>query len=265
LNREQTYIPKGKRVYFASDFHLGIPDYASSLQREKKLVQWLDHVKSDAYEVYLMGDIFDFWYEYKTAVPKGYVRFLGKITELTDAGIPVYVFRGNHDIWAFDYLEKECGAKLYRKPLLKSFNEKVFLLTHGDGLGPGDNGYKFLKKVFEFPLNQWLFRWIHPDWGTRLGLFFSRRSRLANIAREQKEGDGRKNEDLPLWHYAKQMKKEVPEIDYFIFGHNHLMRKSAIDEEAAFVLLGDWINYFSYAVFDGNTLELLSFKQNLPD
>ncbi len=261
MEREKTNIPAGKRIYFASDFHLGIPDPESSLQREKKLVHWLEDIRNDAHEVYLMGDIFDFWFEYKSAVPKGYVRLLGKITELTDSGIPVYVFRGNHDIWAFKYLQKECGVKLYRKPLLKSFNGKAFLLTHGDGLGPGDNGYKFLKKVFEFPLNQWLFRWLHPDLGTRLGLFFSRRSRLANIAREQEEGYDRKNEDLPLWHYAKQMKQEYPEIDYFIFGHNHLMRKSALGENAAFVLLGDWISYFSYAVFDGETLQLQRFTE----
>lgn len=260
MDKEKTHIPAGKRIYFASDFHLGIPDYENSLEREKKLVRWLEDIRKDAYEVYLMGDIFDFWFEYKTAVPKGYVRLLGKITELTDSGIPVYVFRGNHDIWAFDYLQKECGVKLYRKPLLKTINGKTFLLTHGDGLGAGDNGYKFLKKVFELPLNQWLFRWIHPDWGTRLGLFFSRRSRLANIAREHKEGAERKNEYLPLWHYAKQMIQQYPEIDYFIFGHNHLMRKSEMEGDATFVLLGDWINYFSYAVFDGEKLELLPFK-----
>ena len=261
MEKEKTHIPTGKRIYFASDFHLGIPDYESSLQREKKLVEWLDTVKADAHEIYLMGDIFDFWFEYKTAVPKGYVRFLGKITAITDSGISVYVFKGNHDIWAFDYLEKECGVKLYRKPILKKFNNKTFHLTHGDGLGPGDNGYKFLKKVFELPLNQWLFRWVHPDWGTRLGLFFSRRSRLANIAREHKEGYDRKNEDLPLWHYAKQMKQDYPDIDYFVFGHNHLMRKEEMSEGAAFILLGDWINYFSYAVFDGETLQLHQFPE----
>lgn len=256
MTSNNTEIPSGKRIYFASDFHLGIPDYQSSLEREKKLVKWLEAIKADAAEVFLMGDIFDFWFEYKTAIPKGYVRFLGKVTELTDAGIPVHIFRGNHDIWAFDYLGKECGVTLHRRPVVKSFNGKTFFLSHGDGLGPGDNGYKFLKKVFEFRLNQWLFRWLHPDVGTRLGLFFSRRSRLANEARERKKPDGRKLDDLPLWHFANSYAHKHPAINYFIFGHNHLMRHEIINDSTEFILLGDWINYFSFALFDGNNLEL---------
>ncbi len=254
-------IPPGKKVYFASDFHLGIPDYRSSLEREKKLVRWLESISETAFEVYLMGDIFDFWFEYKKAVPKGYVRFLGKLTELTDAGIPVYIFRGNHDIWAFDYLEKECGVTLYRRPVVKSFNQQNFFLTHGDGIGPGDTGYKILKKVFEFRLNQWLFRWLHPDLGTRLGLFFSRRSRLANIARERKKPNGRKLDELPLWHFANNHARKQPEINFFIFGHNHLMRHETINDSTEFILLGDWINYFSYAEFDGTHLKLQQFHE----
>lgn len=254
-------LPEGKKIYFASDFHLGIPDYASSLEREKKLVQWLDTIRHDAFEIFLMGDIFDFWFEYKTVVPKGFVRFLGKLTEITDSGIPVYVFRGNHDIWAFDYLEKECGIRLYRRPAIKSYNHRTFFLSHGDGYGPGDNGYKLLKRVFEFKPNQWLFRWLHPDIGTRMGLYFSGKSRLANIAREHKETNGRKTKELPLWHYAHEQIKKYPDVNYFIFGHNHLMRHEAMNDSTEFVVLGDWINFFSYAFFDGETLELKKFTE----
>ena len=260
MTSHNTEIPSGKKIYFASDFHLGIPDYQSSLEREKKLVKWLDSVKADAAQVFLMGDIFDFWFEYKTAVPKGYVRFLGKVTELTDSGIPVHVFRGNHDIWAFDYLEDECGVILHRRPVIQSFNGKTFFLSHGDGLGPGDTGYKILKKVFEFRLNQWLFRWLHPDLGTRLGLFFSRRSRLANKARERKKPNGRKLEELPLWHFANSHARHHPGVNFFIFGHNHLMHHETINDSTEFILLGDWINYFSYAEFDGEKLELKRFE-----
>lgn len=253
-------IPEGKKIYFASDFHLGIPDKQSSLEREKKLVRWLESIRPDAYEIFLMGDIFDFWYEYKSVVPKGYVRFLGKITEIIDSGIPVHIFRGNHDIWAFDYLKEECGVKLYRRPVVKTINQKTFFLTHGDGLGPGDTGYKFLKKVFEFRLNQWLFKWLHPDLGTRMGLFFSRRSRLANEAREHTRPNGRKLEELPLWHFATQHHSQHPEINYYIFGHNHLMKHASMNNATEFILLGDWINYFSYAVFNGENLELKQFE-----
>ncbi len=178
---------KKSKIYFASDFHLGIPNYESSLLREKKFVRWLDMVSADADEIFLMGDLFDFWFEYKNVIPKGYVRLLGKMAEITDKGIPVHVFRGNHDIWAFDYLSKELNIVLHRKPMIREFDGKIFFLAHGDGLGPGDNGYKFLKKVFEFKPNQFMFKWLHPDIGCRLGLYFSKQSRLANQAKFAKE------------------------------------------------------------------------------
>ena len=162
------------KIYFASDFHLGIPDHDSSMKREVKLVRWLDEIRKDASEIYLMGDIFDFWFEYKTAIPKGYARLLGKLAEITDAGIPVHLFRGNHDMWAFHYLQEELHIQLHRAPELKQFGSKQFYLAHGDGLGPGDHGYKFLKKVFACRFNQWLFRWLHPDLGIRMALFWSR-------------------------------------------------------------------------------------------
>lgn len=247
-------------VYFASDFHLGVPDHDSSLKREKKLVEWLDSIMPDAAEVFLMGDVFDFWFEYKTVIPKGYVRLLGKLAELTDSGIPVHVFRGNHDIWAFDYLRNEIGIQLHRKPTDRIFNGKKFYLAHGDGLGPGDTGYKLLKKVFENRLNQWLFRWLHPDIGTRMGLYFSHKSRISNIAREQKNDFKIVVEEEMLYHYCQSVLKQDDSYDYFIFGHRHIPLHHTINDKTNMVILGDWVTNFTYAVFDGETLSLKKFS-----
>ncbi|MDA3944592.1 MAG: UDP-2,3-diacylglucosamine diphosphatase [Bacteroidetes bacterium] len=246
----------GKHIYFASDFHLGVPDHDRSLQRERKLVNWLDSIKDQAAEIFLMGDVFDFWFEYKTVVPKGFVRLLGKLAEITDQGIPVHVFRGNHDIWAFDYLEKEVGVQLHRLPATRTFNGKKFYLAHGDGLGPGDNGYKFLKKVFENKFNQWLFRWFHPDLGTRMGLYFSHKSRIANVAREQKNNFKVIAEDEMLYHYCQSLIQLGEQHDFYIFGHRHVPLDYALNERSRMIILGDWVTNFTYAVFDGEKLEL---------
>jgi UDP-2,3-diacylglucosamine hydrolase len=253
-------LEERKNIYFASDFHFGIPDHASSLERERLFVKWLDEVKNDAAAIFLMGDIFDFWFEYKTVVPKGFVRLLGKLAEITDSGIPVSLFRGNHDVWAFDYLEKELNIKLYRKPEIKEFSGKKFYLAHGDGLGPGDNGYKFLKKVFACRLNQWLFRWLHPDLGAKMGLYFSKKSRLANIAKEGKKDYTNNVKDEMLFKYSLEMSQEHPDIDYFIFGHRHLPTQEQINDTTQILILGDWITNFTYAVFDGREMKLLSIN-----
>ena len=249
-----------KKIYFASDFHFGIPDHGRSLEREKLFVQWLDKVKQDAAEIFLMGDLFDFWFEYKTVVPKGYVRLLGKLAEITDLGIPVSLFRGNHDVWAFNYFEKELNIKLYRNPEIMKFGEKIFYLSHGDGLGPGDNGYKFLKKVFACRINQWLFRWLHPDLGAKMGLYFSKKSRLANIAKEGKKDYTNNIKDEMLYKYSSKVAEQHPEINYFVFGHRHLPTQEKINESAEMVILGDWITNFTYAVFDGEQLKLLRYE-----
>jgi|TARA_B100001971_G_C18242494_1_gene571844 UDP-2,3-diacylglucosamine hydrolase len=254
---------KKSKIYFASDFHLGIPDYKSSLIREKKLVNWLDMISGNADEIFLMGDIFDFWFEYKHVIPKGYVRLLGKIAELTDKGIPVNIFKGNHDVWAFDYLSKELNVTLHRKPVIREFDGKKFFLAHGDGLGPGDNGYKFLKKVFEFKPNQFLFRWLHPDIGCWLGLYFSKQSRLANLAKYKKELQEENHDELKydmLMHYASRKSDENPEIDYFVFGHRHIPVHEKVGDKAEMIVLGDWINYFSYGVFEDGKMNLKYFK-----
>lgn len=214
----------------------------------------------DATEIFLMGDLFDFWFEYKYVIPKGYVRLLGKLAEITDRGIPVHMFRGNHDIWAFDYLNKELNINLYRKPIITERDGKKFFLAHGDGLGPGDTGYKLLKKVFEFKPNQFLFRWLHPDIGSRMGLFFSQRSRLANIAKFKKNPEKVKLEDEMLIHFAKDTIKEDPDIDYFIFGHRHIPLHEKVGDKSELIILGDWLYLFSYGVFEGGEMKLKYFE-----
>lgn len=242
-----------KKIYFASDFHLGVPDYASSLEREKKVVQWLDEIQQDAEEVFLVGDVFDFWFEYKTAVPKGFVRLLGKIAELTDKGIPVHFFTGNHDMWVFDYLPKEIGVKIYRQPILRELNGKKFMIGHGDGLGPKDYGYKFIKKVFASKVCQWLFARIHPNLGISVAQYWSRKSRIANGTKDEEFfGD-----DERLLIYCKEILQRE-HFDYFIFGHRHLPLDMPVGS-SHYINLGEWVNYNSYGVFDGEKVELKYF------
>jgi UDP-2,3-diacylglucosamine hydrolase len=252
-------VPENKKVYFISDSHFGVPNRDKSLEREQLLIQWLEEVKKDAYEIYLMGDLFEFWFEYKTVVQKGYVRLLGKFAEITDAGIPVYFFRGNHDVWAFDYFEKELGFQIFPDNLIKEIYGKTFFLGHGDGLGKGDNGYKFLKKVFRNKLNQWLFRWLHPDIGTGMGLYWSNKSRVANENNGVEEVNKMGIERLE--GFCNTYLKENPEIDYFIFGHIHKPVEISLDNNAKYFSIGDWVTHFSYLVFDGQKLEHKYFKK----
>lgn len=253
----------GKKVYFASDFHLGIPDHDSSLKREKMLVEWLEQCREDCKELFLMGDIFDFWFEYKTVIPKGYVRILGKLAEMVDQGIPVHLFTGNHDIWAFNYLQQEIGIKIHRKPEVRRMDGKIFYLAHGDGLGPGDRGYKFLKKVFSNPVNQWLFRWLHPDIGARMALYFSHKSRLANIVKEEKKENRINIQDEMLFKYCEGILAKNKEIDFFIFGHRHLPTDYALSDRSRMIILGDWLTNFTFASFDGKDLKLEYYKQSI--
>jgi len=250
-----------KKIYFVSDSHLGVPDHKSSLKRERLLVDWLEMVRADASEIFLMGDIFDFWFEYKTVVPKGYVRLFGKLAELTDSGINVHYFSGNHDIWAFDYFDTELNIKVYRKPLILELGSKKLFLAHGDGLGPGDKGYKFLKKVFEAKFNQWLFKWLHPDIGARIALYMSKKSRYANIAREGKKEVSENYEMEMLFKFCKSYIRKDSSIDYFIFGHRHLPVNVEVENGSRFVILGDWLTNFSYAVYDGREIELKFFNE----
>jgi UDP-2,3-diacylglucosamine hydrolase len=244
------------KIYFASDFHLGAPDYKSSRQREKKIVSWLDEIRKDAAEIFLVGDLFDFWFEYKHAIPKGFVRLQGKMAEIADAGIPLHVFTGNHDMWMFDYLPKELGIQLHRKPIRRTLAGKEFLIGHGDGLGPGDHGYKFIKKVFASPVSQWLFARLHPNLGIQLANYWSGTSRKANRDEDEKF-KGEEMEWLAI--YCKEyLKKE--HIDYFIFGHRHLPLDLEVGKNSRYINLGEWMNYQTYAVFNGEELELKEYK-----
>lgn len=248
------------RIYFASDFHFGIPDRESSRRREDLLVRWLDEVSKDAESIYLMGDLFDFWFEYRSVVPRGFIRLLGKLAEVTDAGIPVHLFKGNHDLWAFGYLSEEAGVSLHRVPEIMTHSGRQFYLAHGDGLGPGDHGYKLLRRVFECPFCQWMFRWLHPDLGTRMALYFSRRSRLANVAREGRRETMRDVSDEMLVKFASQAALQYPEVDYFVFGHRHLPLIHPLGTGQQMILLGDWLVNFTYGVFDGEKFELKEYS-----
>jgi len=253
--------PENKNIYFASDFHLGVPDRQSSLQREKKLIRWFEVVQQDAEAIYLMGDLFDFWYEYKTVVPKGYTRLFSKLAELTENGIPIHFFKGNHDFWAFDYLNEEAGVTLHDGSQVIELKGSKFLLAHGDGLGPGDHKYKFLKKIFLSRINQALFRWLHPDLGTKMGLYFSRGSRISKMLKSEKDQSYALHEKEFLLEFARQQSKEDPSIQYYVFGHRHIPVITRITEKSDCIILGDWVKLFSYGVFDGKSFELRYFEK----
>ena len=247
---------KGQKIYFASDFHLGVPSLESSLEREKAVCRWLDSIKTDAEEINLVGDIFDFWYEYVYTIPKGYTRLWGKNAELTDAGIKVNFFTGNHDLWMKDYFTKELNVNIYREPIKKDYNGKKFLIGHGDGLGPGDAWYKILKVIFSSKTCQWLYSRLHPNLAFYLARKASKRSRVITADSDEKFL-GEEKEWLFL--YAKEHIKKDP-IDFFVFGHRHLPLSMNVENKALYVNLGEWINYRSYAVFDGVDLKLEKFN-----
>ncbi len=246
-----------KKIYFASDFHLGVPTLESSLEREKSICRWLDHIKADAEEIYLVGDIFDFWFEHTYTVPKGFTRLLGKIAELTDSGIKVVFFTGNHDLWMRDYFIKELNVVIHHQPITRVYNNKTFYIGHGDGMGPGDRGYKLLKIVFTSKLCHWLYSRLHPNFSFWFARFTSRRSRITTGDSDEKFL-GAEKEWLFLFcrDYLIQNK-----VDFFIFGHRHLPLELDIDGIAKYTNLGDWIKYRTYAVFDGQNLSLNKFEK----
>jgi len=252
-------LNRATKIYFVSDAHLGFPNAVESLKREKLLVRWLDEVSQDASEIYLLGDIFDFWFEYKRVVPKGYTRFLGKISQITDQGIKVHFFTGNHDLWVFDYLPNEIGVEVHRDREIRIINGKKFFIAHGDGLGPSDIGFKYLKKIFKNRFAQWLFARIHPNFAVRMAVRWSQHNRYHenpknfNFLGEDKER---------LIQYAKR-KIENEHYDFFIFGHRHLPIEFMLNPNTKFVNLGDWLFHFTYAIFDGNDVTLHQYlKKN---
>lgn len=244
------------KIYFASDQHFGAPTPEKSFVREQKFVRWLDEIKQDATCLFLVGDLFDFWFDYKTVVPRGFIRVLGKLAELKDSGITIYFFVGNHDLWMEDYFEKELQIPIFRDNQEFTFNNTTFLIGHGDGKGPGDLGYKRMKKVFTNPLSKWLFRWLHPDIGVRLAQYLSVKNKLISGS-EDIHFLGEDQEWLVQYAKRKLLTKHY---NYFIFGHRHLPIKISLSENSHYVNLGDWIQYFTYGVFDGDTLEIKTFE-----
>lgn len=245
-----------KKIFFASDVHLGHPTVEAGREREIIFANWLDSIKGEAAEVYLVGDIFDFWFEYKWVAPRGFTRVLGKIAELTDAGIPVHFFTGNHDVWVFDYLPKETGVILHREPFTTELLGKKFYIAHGDGLGPGDKGYKLLKWGFTNKVLQWFFSRLHPNFAFGLAHAWSNQSRHAKgIEAEKFNGE---DKELLYMHAKEVLTHDFH--DYLVFGHRHLLINRAVGEKSSFILLGDWLSHFSYGVFDGEKFELLTVK-----
>lgn len=248
----------GKNIYLLSDFHLGAPNATESLQREKRIVAFLESIRHNAEAIFILGDMFDFWFEYRKVVPKGFVRLLGKLAEITDSGIPVHFFTGNHDMWMNNYLQQELNIMVYFSPKVFNLNGKKLLIGHGDGLGPGDHGYKFLKKVFRNPVSKFLFGVLPPYIGMGVAHYFSRKSRVATgdtdgvFLGEDKEW---------LISYCREMLKNE-HFDYFIFGHRHLPIDFQLKENSRYINLGDWIKYYTYAVMAGTEIELKHHEIN---
>ncbi len=249
--------PAGKKIYFSSDNHLGAPNKAASKEREHIFLKWLNRIEKDAAALFLLGDLFDFWFEYKTVVPKGFTRVLGKIASFTDRGIPVYFFVGNHDLWMRDYFQEELGLSVFFKPCVFQLESKRFFIGHGDGLGPGDAGYKRMKKLFTNPVAQWFYRWLHPDIGVRLAQYLSVKNKLISgeedvlFLGEDKEW---------LVQYCKEQ-LETQEIDCFVFGHRHLPLDIKLNNTSRYINIGDWVSHYTFGVFDGTEMSLETFKE----
>lgn len=243
-----------QKVYFASDFHLGAPNKTVSRNREDKVIRWLDDCKKDAHTIILVGDLFDFWFEYRSTIPKGFSRFQGKLAEIVDSGIELVIFTGNHDLWMFGYFEEEIGAKIVYDPIQLFLNDTKLYIGHGDGIGPGDKGYKMLKKIFRNNFFQWAFRWLHPNIGIGVANFWSGKSRAqANDTEQTFMGD-----DEWLWAFCKEMELKEHH-DYYIFGHRHLPLDLPVGS-SKYINLGEWLNYCTYAVYNNGKIELKTFE-----
>ena len=246
------------KIYFVSDVHLGLYPEEKSLEREKIIVNWLDSIKEEIYELYLVGDIFDFWHEYKHVVPRGYTRFIGKLAELHDRGVKIYFFSGNHDVWSYGYFKSEFGADIFHEPLKKEINGVKFFIAHGDGLGPGDYGYKLLVRCFRSKVLQWMFSRLHPNFALWLGRTWSKNSRYSKgIVAEPFAGE---KKELQIVFAKETLKNEY--FDFFIFGHRHIPYDIKLGDKSRVINLGDWIYSFTFAVFDGRDLTLKSYNGN---
>ncbi len=242
-----------KNIYFASDAHLGAPTIQNPREHEKRFVNWLESIRHDTRELYLMGDIFDFWFEYDHVIPKGHTRFLGKLCEFTDQGIPVHFFIGNHDIWVFDYLPRETGVIVHKEPYKPVIDGKQFFLAHGDGLTPFEKNYRRIKSVFTNRFAQKIFKWVHPDLGITLARHWSRKSRENNEESDKATFQGEEKEWLI--NFAKKQ-LQTRHYDFFIFGHRHIALDLPLKDDSRICYLGDWVNQFTYACWNGETLSL---------
>ena len=256
MTAEKLHLPPGKKIYFASDFHLGVPDAVASLDREKKVVAWLESIRHDAHAIYLLGDIFDFWFEYSHAIPRGFIRLQGKLAELRDAGIPVSFFTGNHDMWMFDYFPTELGIPVHREAIELVVGKQRLLIGHGDGLGPGEASYKLLKKFFNSRICQWLFARIHPNLGMRIAHWWSRKSRINNMKHEE-TFKGEEKEFLFLWCRDEEKRTHR---DFYIFGHRHLVLDLQVGPNSRYLNIGEWVHHQgTYCAYDGTNAELRKF------
>lgn len=244
-----------QKLYFASDFHLGTPNPETSREREFKIIKWLDSIKSDAAAIFLLGDVFDFWYEYKKVIPKGFARFQGKIAELTDSGVQVIIFSGNHDMWMKDYLSEELGVIIYHEPASLSTGETKLLIGHGDGLGPGDFNYKIMKKLFKNSMTRWAFSRLHPNFSLGLGQAWSKSSRINDT---DFEGESFKEKEY-LFQYCQQIEEQV-HYDFYIFGHRHLHLDMQVNNTSRYINLGEWVNNSRYASLSNGQIDLIDFE-----
>lgn len=247
---------QGKKMYFASDFHLGVPNQEESRKREQRIIHWLEKIEGEAGAIFLLGDIFDFWFEYKYTIPKGFIRLQGKLAQLRDRGLPIYFFTGNHDMWMFDYFPNELNIPVYYSPQVITVGTQRLLVGHGDGLGPGDHSYKLLKRFFHSPVCQWLFGWIHPNLGIRLANYWSRNSRINNLENDEKFAG---EEAEYLWQYCQSVETKTHH-DFYIFGHRHLPLDLALQHGSRYINTGEWVHANSYAVYDGSEVRLMTHE-----
>ncbi len=251
-------MPERIRIYFASDLHLGMHPPEDSLRRERLFIQWLDEIKQDASELWLLGDVFDYWFEYSKVVPRGFTRFLGKLATLSDEGVKIHLIPGNHDIWIFNYLPQEIGLELHPKPVTRSWNDHLFLLGHGDGLSNEDWVYRMLQAIFKNRLMQWLYARLHPNGSIAFAHWWSKKSRIKHGTFGDFLGVDKEHQV----QYARHIHKDDPTIEFFIFGHRHIPFDIRISEKSRAICLGDWIGNFTYGVFDGDEFQL---KKYLPE
>ncbi len=246
------------KALFASDFHLGAPDYSQSRARETKVVNFLNTMGADVSTIYLMGDIFDYWFEYKSVVPKGYVRLLGCLAALADSGKALKIFSGNHDVWMKGYFTQELGAEVYHHPITEVLDGQRFYLAHGDGLGPGDLGYKNLKRLFRNPMAQWAYSQLHPDLASKIATISSRASRKKTAGSDAIFLGADKEWLIMHSNFVLQSQH----IDYFVYGHRHLPMALPLGQKSKFINLGDWLHYDTFGLWDSAEFSLNQWEGN---